>query len=133
MPPTLTGLPVASSGYALFDEDIPFVQLAVHGSFVYTAPAINLSADAHAQLLKSVEYGCKAAVASLAMQDTERLAESALSERYSVRHDYWKETLQRISPHCSRCCGDGRPRDGFPSSGGRRCVTAYAGGGYTRR
>lgn len=35
----LTGLPVASSGYALFDEDIPFVQLAVHGSFVYTAPA----------------------------------------------------------------------------------------------
>lgn len=40
----LTGLPVASSGYALFDEDIPFVQLAVHGSFVYTAPADPISA-----------------------------------------------------------------------------------------
>lgn len=128
----LTGLPVASSGYALFDEDIPFVQLAVHGSFVYTAPAINLSADAHAQLLKSVEYGC-VPLYSLAMQDTERLAESALSERYSVRYDYWKETLQQdiaaLQPLLQATAG--REMVSHRRADGGVYVTAYAGGVYT--
>ncbi len=67
------------------------------------------------------------------MQDTERLAESALSERYSVRYDYWKETLQQDIAALQPLLGDGRPRDGFPSSGGRRCMSPPTRAAYTRR
>ena len=48
---------LAGSDYSIFDEEIPFVQLAFHGYVNYTGEALNLTQNKSDELLKSVEYG----------------------------------------------------------------------------
>ena len=51
------GLPAVSSEYFITDTDIPFCQMVLHGSMVYTGEYGNLSSDYAEQLLKWLEYG----------------------------------------------------------------------------
>jgi len=55
----IVGAPMASSGFNLADEAVPFYELVVHGFADYAGEPINLAADQSPsrQLLKLLEYG----------------------------------------------------------------------------
>ena len=51
-------IPTASSRTSLSDEDVPFLQMVVHGSIPYSSNARNLFYDEKIQKLQWIEYGC---------------------------------------------------------------------------
>ena len=52
-----TDLPLYSSGFNIFDGDIPLYQLVLHGVIPYATKAVNGSADAERLVLKAVAAG----------------------------------------------------------------------------
>ena len=50
-------VPLYSSNYDIFDYDIPFVEMVLHGLIPYTTKAINRSADAEELRLKALVTG----------------------------------------------------------------------------
>ena len=53
----LTDVPLSSSRFDLFDEDVPFLQLVLHGVIPYATTAVNGSADADALILRAAATG----------------------------------------------------------------------------
>ncbi len=53
----ITNIPLYSSNYDLFDYDVPFYQMVVHGYIPYTSKAINASSNAEELLLLSLMTG----------------------------------------------------------------------------
>lgn len=55
----IVSLPVEGSSFDLVDEDIPFVQIVLHGITSYSVPPINLSPNPDKMFLKAVETGSR--------------------------------------------------------------------------
>lgn len=53
----ITGLPLTSGRFDVFDEDIPFLQMVLHGVIPYSTKAVNGSADPDALLLMAAVTG----------------------------------------------------------------------------
>ena len=53
----ITNIPLYSSNYDLFDYDVPFYQMVVHGVIPYSSKAINASSNADELLLLSLMTG----------------------------------------------------------------------------
>ena len=53
----IKNLPMTSSRFDIFDEDIPFYQMVIHGLIPYTTEAVNGSADPADMLLYAAETG----------------------------------------------------------------------------
>ncbi len=69
--------------YRIFDEMVPFYTAALHGSLVYTGPAINLADDRDELLLRSAESGASLQF-SLMAENVEELQGSWFSEFYGA-------------------------------------------------
>lgn len=54
----LYNIPITSSSTNLSDEDVPFLQMIIHGSIPYSSNAYNLFYDNELQKLQWIEYGC---------------------------------------------------------------------------
>lgn len=54
---TIVGLPVKASDFETQLRSVPFIQMVLHGSVVYTAGAVNLSADPELYWLQCAETG----------------------------------------------------------------------------
>ena len=83
-------LPVNSSGYAIFEYDIPFVQMALHGYVKYTTPYMKQSADINTAFLKAVESGSDL-LFSCVGDDSYKLSETRLSDLFSSEFSMWKD------------------------------------------
>jgi len=53
----ITDVPLSSGQYDIFDYDIPFYQMIIHGFIPYSSEPVNSSPNPQHQLLKSVVYG----------------------------------------------------------------------------
>lgn len=53
----ITDLPMTSSGYAIFDYDVPFCQMSLHGLVDYTSKSVNLASMSKRQLLMIIKTG----------------------------------------------------------------------------
>lgn len=53
----ITNIPLYSSNYDLFDYDVPFYQMVIHGVIPYSSKAINASSNADELLLLSLMTG----------------------------------------------------------------------------
>lgn len=53
----ITDLPITSSGYAIFDYDVPFIQMLLHGNVDYTCTAVNTDAMSRGKLLNLIKTG----------------------------------------------------------------------------
>ena len=69
--------------YRIFDEMVPFYTAALHGSVVYTGPAINLADDREELLLRSAESGASLQYTLMA-ENVEELQDSWFSEYYGA-------------------------------------------------
>lgn len=88
----IINVPLASSGFDLFDEDIPFFQMVMHGIVPYTATALNGSPDAENLLLMSVVTGSSLRC-DMIYEETGILKDTELDGLYYANYEKWIETI----------------------------------------
>lgn len=97
----IINLPLNSSGYDIFDGDIPFCQIVMHGLVPYTSTAVNSSADIDDMLIMSAVTGSNLYY-DLIATETDVLKDTGYSNLYYANADYWTETVSeqynKISP-----------------------------------
>ena len=85
---TITDLPLSSSGFNLFDADIPFYQTVMHGVIPFSTKAINGSADAEQLVLLALASGSNLRFDLLAAE-TSDLKDTDFDIYYYAYADYW--------------------------------------------
>ena len=50
-------VPTTSSGYDMTDYSVPFYQMVISGSMIYSSPALNFEGDIHDALMRTMETG----------------------------------------------------------------------------
>lgn len=87
----ILGLPAASSGNILLDEDVPFLQMVYSGRVRYATEALNLSGNPRASFLKALEYGSMPCYAWIGGAGSS-LINTELDYLYSAEYAYWLDT-----------------------------------------
>ncbi len=84
----MINVPLSSQGYMIFDEEVPFYEMVLHGYMDYAGEAWNMSDDYETTLLKSVECG-----AGVHFQwiygDNSLLKETEYDYLYAVHYKNW--------------------------------------------
>lgn len=87
---TITDMPLYSSGFNLFDEDIPLYQLVLHGVIPYATEAVNGSADAERMVMLALASGSNLHF-DLLKAETSELKDTDFDIYYYANADYWIE------------------------------------------
>lgn len=97
----IINVPLNSSGYDIFDCDVPFYQIVMHGIVPYTSTPLNTSADIDDMLLMSAVTGSNLHY-DLISCDTDILKDTEYDNLYYANAGYWTETVSeqynKISP-----------------------------------
>ncbi len=86
----ITDVPLQSSGYDLFDADIPFYQMVMHGIKPYAAVSVNGSATPAETILLSIASGSNLHYDMIG-EETSVLKDTALDELFYAGADEWTE------------------------------------------
>lgn len=87
----ITGVPVTSSRFDMFDEDIPFYQLVMHGLIPYSTTAVNGDADSETLLLMAVATGSNLYY-DMIHEETSTLKDTDYDVYYYANYENWVET-----------------------------------------
>ena len=87
----ITDAPLQSSGFDVFDEDVPFYQMVLHGVLPYAGTAINASADSDAAFLTSVATGCDPAY-DMIYAEASDLKDTLFDVYYYSHYAFWTDT-----------------------------------------
>ncbi len=87
----ITGVPVTSSRFDMFDEDIPFYQLVMHGLIPYSTTAVNGDADSETLLLMAVATGSNLYY-DMIHEETSTLKDTDYDIYYYANYENWIET-----------------------------------------
>ena len=91
----ITNMSMHGNGYAIFDRQVPFYEIALHGYKNYAGSPINLGYENDQIILESAE--CGAGLYFVFMKESERkLQETNYTEYYAACFDSWKEKLDDI-------------------------------------
>lgn len=90
----ISEVPLQSSGFDVFDEDIPFYQLVMHGVIPYSGTAINGSSDSANALLTSIATGCNPAYDMIYAQASD-LKDTVFDKYYYSHYAFWSDTAAR--------------------------------------
>lgn len=88
---TVIAPPMYDSGYEMSKNDVPFLQIALHGVINYTETAHNLYSDPEMQLLRQLETG-SAPYFIFTGEESSTFLNTNLNYIYSSQFDTWKET-----------------------------------------
>jgi len=87
----ISDVPLHSSGFDVFDEEIPFYQLVMHGVIPYACTAINASADSTASFLTAIATGCSPAY-DMIYAEASDLKDTLLDSYYYSHYAFWTDT-----------------------------------------
>ena len=114
----ITNVPLSSSRFDMFDEDIPFYQLVMHGIIPYSTPAINGSADSETLLLMAAATGSNLSFDML-YAETSELKDTDFDVYYYANYSNWIQTaaseyklVSSILSDVSGCTIDNYSTDG---------------------
>lgn len=114
----ITNVPLSSSRFDMFDEDIPFYQLVMHGTIPYSTPAINGSADSETLLLMAAATGSNLSFDML-YAETSELKDTDFDVYYYANYSNWIQTaaseyklVSSILSDVSGCTIDNYSTDG---------------------
>ncbi|MCM1505598.1 MAG: DUF5696 domain-containing protein [Ruminococcus flavefaciens] len=97
----IINVPLNSSRFDIFDEEIPFYQIVMHGLIPYTSTAVNGSPDTYDILLMSAVTGSNLYY-DLISCETNLLKDTEFDTLYYANADRWIETVSeqynKISP-----------------------------------
>ncbi len=115
--------------YAVFDDNVPFVQIALHGLVRYTGKPLNLANDWEQELLLSAQRG---AGLSFVFMKEEPLAlhDTDYPMYYGASFDLWEQDAQRILREYKEKLGGvfGQAITSFKRLPGSLSVTGYEDG-----
>lgn len=89
----LTDMPMNSSRYFLFDEEVPFLQLVLKGTVPYSSAALNIEGVSDRTLLKLIETGTNPKFAVIA-EPGKRLLDTNLDHLYGATYTDCADTIQ---------------------------------------
>jgi hypothetical protein len=83
-----------STHYDIFDDAIPFYQIAVHGLVQYTSSPYNLISDGKRMWLRQVEFG---AIPNFVVSEASsaQLMRTNASSVFSSQYSYWRDEIIR--------------------------------------
>ena len=88
----ITDMNLTGNAYAIIDEQIPFYQIALHGTKNYTGEPVNLAGDYQTTLLECAEYGAGLNFTFM-KADTLILADTMYSSYTGAGYDRWKDIV----------------------------------------
>ena len=80
-----------SSRSFIFDEDIPFYQLVMHGIIPYSGTALNAESDMIDTFLKAVATGCQPSY-DMIYTSSSNLKDTELEKYYYANYEFWTDT-----------------------------------------
>lgn len=86
----ITNMPLQSSGFDLFDADIPFYQMVIHGIKPYASTAVNSSATPAETILLSIASGSSLHYDMIG-EETSILKDTALDHLYYAGAEDWTD------------------------------------------
>lgn len=114
----ITSVPLNSSRFDLFNEDIPFYQMVMHGLIPYSTTAVNGDADPTTLLLMAAATGSGLSYDML-YEETSVLKDTEFDVLYYANYLNWTDTasreyklLQPLLSKVSSCTIDGYEADG---------------------
>lgn len=90
----ITDIPLSSSGYDIFDADIPFYQLVMHGIMPLATTPINASADSDALLLQAIATGMNPRY-DMIYEETSILKDTEYDNLYYANYQHWVDTASQ--------------------------------------
>ena len=87
----ITNVPLSSSHFDVFDEDIPFYQLVMHGVIPYSTTAINGDADSETLLLMAIATGSNLSY-DMIYEETSELKDTEYDSYYYANYEHWIDT-----------------------------------------
>ncbi len=91
----ITDLPMGSSGCRLFDRDVPFLQMVLHGLVDYTGRAVNLDGITQKEILDTIATGSQLKFA-LMSESAEAVVNTPLDCLYSAGYTDRADTLKAL-------------------------------------
>jgi len=91
----VTNMDLKGSDYTIIDQQIPFLQIAIHNYVNYTGNSINLSQNYQEELLSSAEYGAGLSFTYMAEEST-ALQKTTYSQYFAVNYDSNSERMSEI-------------------------------------
>lgn len=88
----LLEIPDSSSGFDIFDYDVPFYAIVVNGLCNFTYNPINLAADPQIQKLKSLSVGAMP-LYKLFFESSDKVKETSYSKYFSCNYRQWLEDM----------------------------------------
>lgn len=88
----IVNVPLQSSRFDIFSEDVPFYQIVMHGIIPCTSPALNSSPNPEKDFLKSVAMGCLPCYDIIA-EETSTLKDTELDVYYYANADGWLDVI----------------------------------------
>lgn len=91
--------PIFSSGYDIFDEEIPFYQIVFHGFTALTSSSMSQSSETDLNILKAAESGSELLYGCM-YEDSSVITNTRFDYLYSTQYSLWSEkSLQSILKH----------------------------------
>jgi hypothetical protein len=90
----IRNVPLCSGRSDIFDEDIPFYQMVLHGVLPYSSEAINGSADPETAVLMAAATGSCLSY-DMIYEETGELKDTELDTLYYANYKYWTDTAAR--------------------------------------
>ena len=91
----VTNMDLKGSDYTILDENIPFLQLAIHGYVNYTGESINISGNQDDEILYSAAYG--AGLSFTFMKESAfTLQDTLYTHYYGCDYDSWRQNMVKI-------------------------------------
>lgn len=126
----IMNVPLTSSRYDMFDEDIPFYQIVLHGIIPYSAPPVNASPDPGEIILMAAATGSSLNY-DLIWEKASFLNDTEFNIYYYANYMGWMERAaseyKLIKPILSRVSGS-TISDYNSEDGGKRVTTIYSDG-----
>lgn len=126
----ITGVPLSSSRFDVFDEDIPFYQIVMHGIIPYSTTPMNGDADSETLLLMAAATGSNLSF-DMIYEETSTLKDTEFDELYYANYTNWTQTaaaeyklLAPMLKSVSACTID----DYTVENGGDLVTTTYSDG-----
>ena len=91
----VTAIPARSSRFYIFDEEVPFYAMVLHGSVAYTGDAVNLFYDDSRQFLKMLEFGY-VPYFELVSGSSDMLKYTECSRLFSVGYARWRDKIVQL-------------------------------------
>ena len=89
------GVPEYSSGYKIFDRDIPFYQIVIHGYIPFTGTAVQQSQEPQLSILNAAETGSEVLYSAFA-NESSVVTGTRYEDLYSSSYNLWKQDAAEL-------------------------------------